>query len=105
MRKNTAEVIRAVADRKSLKKCNSVWTDGQHIFSYGTCILAQRRDGRFVLNRTKYSPTTTNHQNAIAAWGMIRAGLGIVSEVDGLYRGASADMVLEVADTLTGANA
>ena len=95
MRKNCAEVLRALQDRKPCRKADSVWTDGKHIYSYATCILAQRRDGTFCLNRTRYSVTTTIHQHAIAAWGPIRARLGIVGEVDDMPRGVSPDAILQ----------
>lgn len=95
MRKNCAAVLRSLQDRKLNRKADSVWTDGMHIYSYATCILAQKRDGTFVLNRTKYSVTTSIHQHAIAAWGPIRAGLGIVGEVYDMPRGCSPEKILE----------
>ena len=82
MRTNTRKTLAAFYARKSLRLASSVWTNGDHIYSYGTCLAARLSDGRIVLNRTKYSPTTSNHQNAIAA------ALGPFISVDGLRFGA-----------------
>jgi hypothetical protein len=95
MRTNTREVLQAVQNGKALRKADSVWTDGLHIYSYATCILAQQRDGTFVLNVTKYSNTTSDKQSSIRAWGPIRAGLSIVAQVDGMPRGCSPERLLD----------
>ena len=34
--------------------------------SYGTCIAVRLADGAYVFNATKYSQTTTRHQNVVA---------------------------------------
>lgn len=37
---------------------------GDDAYSYATCIRTRADDGvRFILNRTKYSPTTSRHQS------------------------------------------
>ena len=41
-----------------------LYIEGNKLINYGTTI-AQRIDGRVVLNKTKYSPTTSKHQNVI----------------------------------------
>jgi hypothetical protein len=46
----------------------SIWTDGESVFSYQTCLLAPARElpsDRPVLNMTKYSPTTSQQQQGI----------------------------------------
>lgn len=65
MRKNTREVFIAWLNHRTHKSNGSIWTDGEKIFSYKT-ILVQKIDGEVYLNRTKYSPTTSNHQNGLA---------------------------------------
>lgn len=47
------------------KKGNSmsVSYDGNRLFSYGTCIGERTTDGRFIINVTKYSVTTSKHQS------------------------------------------
>lgn len=37
-------------------------TDGERLWSYGT-VIAQRVRGRVIMNLTKYSVTTSRHQN------------------------------------------
>jgi hypothetical protein len=93
MQANTKEVLNSLRDRKAYLKAASVWTDGLHVYSYNTCILAQTRRGDFILNETKYSRTTTNHQNGIQG-----NFLGnIVGTLDGLDRGVTACEMLELA--------
>lgn len=67
MRKNCQEVVRAWERGKACSKADSIWTDGHRIMSYGTC-LVENVGGRLYLNRTRYSVTTTVHQNALAAY-------------------------------------
>ena len=81
MRKNCQEVVRAWERGEECCKASSIWTDGRRIMSYGTCIL-QNVGGRLYLNRTRYSVTTTIHQNALAAYFGDR-----VIEIDGVPRG------------------
>jgi hypothetical protein len=65
MRRNTAAVIRAFERRQPARPAASIWTDGEAIYSYNTCLLA-RDVGGLVLNRTSYSVTTSNHQTSLA---------------------------------------
>ena len=64
MRKNTVETFKAWAAGKNIKKCASIWTDGETVYSYGTAIMRRKGD-TIVLNVQKYSPTTSNHQNTL----------------------------------------
>lgn len=82
MRKNCQEVVRAWERGKECHKASSIWTDGRRIMSYGTC-LVENVGGRLYLNRTRYSVTTTVHQNALAAYFGDR-----VIEIDDVPRGA-----------------
>jgi hypothetical protein len=67
MRKNTQRVLDAWQQGKSAHPSAAIWTDGENIWSYDTCILAtDLATGRRVMNRTKYSVTTSGHQNTIA---------------------------------------
>ena len=96
MRVNTKEVLSALRDRKACRKADSVWTDGLHIYSYGTCILAQNRRGDFIMNETKYSPTTTDKQRGI------RGNFcgNIVGKLEGLSMGVTPYKMLELAGML-----
>ena len=81
MRKNCQEVVRAWEIGQACSRADSIWTDGHRIMSYGTCIV-QPVGGRLYLNRTRYSVTTSVHQNALAAYFGDR-----VIEIDGVPRG------------------
>ena len=89
MRENMRAVLKAYMQSKPCRKAESVWTNGDHIYSYGTCLLAKLDDGRVAFNVTKYSRTTTVHQNALRGY-VQDAGWPVV-DVDGLYQGCSAD--------------
>lgn len=90
MRKNCSEVVESFLIGQPLRKAQSIWTDGDTIFSYGTAIVERRFNakgvGRFLLNRTKYSVTTSTHQGAIAA-RFNRYGLNY-EEVEGVAIGS-----------------
>lgn len=73
MRKNCERTIGAWRDGKSFgKRGDSIWTDGEGIYSYGTWILCgergEERGHGFPFNATWYSRTTVTHQNAIRAY-------------------------------------
>jgi hypothetical protein len=71
MRKNCKRTIDAWMSKRAYgKRGDSIWTDGDGIYSYATWILCERRDGcgPHLFNATKYSHTTTIHQNAIRAY-------------------------------------
>ncbi len=71
MRKNTIRVFGAwrkcIRDNKEKRK--SIWTDGIHVYSYNTIILVTPDNigEPYRLNMTKYSRTTSNHQNSLRA--------------------------------------
>jgi hypothetical protein len=89
MRKNTRAVVEAFQARKPLKACRSIWTDGQNIFSYDTCLVARSpHTGHLTINTTKYSPTTSRHQSGIAL-------LLQPFTVGGMWRGVSADALVQ----------
>lgn len=76
----------------------SHWTDGTHIWSYTTCILApldpeSPGTAPFILNLTHYSPTTRKHQEATRA-DVPSAGLIIL---DNVPRDAGPDQLRELA--------
>jgi hypothetical protein len=64
MRTNTSKVLAAFEAGKALKQCSAVWTDGESVFSYGTCIVTPVPGG-LAFNATKYSVTTSGHQRAL----------------------------------------
>lgn len=66
MRKNVQRVFEAFARFKADKRDRSIWTDGKVVYSYDTCLLVADPTRRsWVLNTTRYSPTTTQHQRAL----------------------------------------
>lgn len=65
MRKGTVETFNAWLAGKSRHPRASVWTNGETVYSYGTPILVKRDDKGLCLNITRYSVTTTNHQNGL----------------------------------------
>ena len=68
MRKNCQRTVNAWRGGKSFGKWgDSIWTDGDGIYSYATWIVCRSEGGPFLFNATKYSQTTTTHQNAIRA--------------------------------------
>ena len=77
MRMNCGLTLNAWSEDKPYGKGGEyIWTDGSTIYSYGTWIMAELDDGcgpRFRFNDTKYSQTTTTHQNAIREY-MISKG-------------------------------
>lgn len=99
MRVNTRNVIAAWQSGKEYRREDSIWTDGTSIFSYRTCLATPLADGRMVLNRTKYSATTSNKQSDVsfALRGMIAC------EVSGLHMGAEPRHLIDVASALPAA--
>lgn len=65
MRKNCREAYNAFASGKECRKAQSIWSNGNALYSYNTP-LVEVRDGITYLNRTRYSVTTSIHQNALA---------------------------------------
>ena len=95
MRKNCQRTLAAWRTGKSLRAAQSIWTDGETIFSYGTALVTGRGD-QTILNRTTYSSTTSQHQNALAA--------ELESfEVEGLEQGVTAHGLLLAATEKKGA--
>lgn len=103
MRKNTRDTFNAfLNDQPKGKPGSAIWTDGHSIYSYGTCLVAvlPEEEGRwplkFVLNRSKYSVTTTIHQNGLAVL-LHNYALG---ETWTQGRGATADQLREAVRSL-----
>ena len=63
--------------------------------SYSTCLVARRDDGRYVLNGTKYSVTSSRHFNK--ALGHIPVSASAVRVVD-VQRGASSEDLLRAGE-------
>ena len=103
MRVNCKRVLAAWQAGRKDQREQSVWTDGEHIYSYGTCIVAtlpaNAPEWWVVLNVTRYSVTTTVHQNALR---VALAGL-IACEVDGVPSCASAQSLIDKSRTLEAA--
>lgn len=101
MRKNAAAVYAAWLDGRPLRRARSIWTDGESIYSYDTAILA-RDAANVILNVTKYSQTTTTHQNGLAValgghWPIRRPSPAPVLEVDGMPLESTPDDLIRAA--------
>lgn len=67
MRVNTQKALQAWKSGKMWRERlgrGSIWSNGTSLYSYGTEILRER-DGLTYLNVTRYSRTTSRHQNAL----------------------------------------
>lgn len=69
MRQNARAVLEAWRNDVPKRAAQSIWTDGENIWSYGTCIATPDPDapGQLIFNQTPYSVTTSGHQSALAA--------------------------------------
>lgn len=99
-RRNIFEVFEAWQDNRPRTK-GAISTDGDTVYSYGTAIAARSHDGRIVVNRSRHSKTTTNHQNGIATGIRTARGGPDVDvsghrDIDGV-RGLDGDDLLRVA--------
>lgn len=59
--KNT-DLIESFLSGEERGQSSSLSIEGDKLYSYGT-VIAQRIDGRTIVNKTKYSMTTTKSQN------------------------------------------
>jgi hypothetical protein len=103
-RKNVTAVAKALYDGKRKgRPGDSIWTDGENIWSYNTCLLAARpavqNQGyyglapEYVLNASRYSVTTSQQQNSLR----VLFGGAITAVVTDLDRGVPPFRVLEAA--------
>jgi hypothetical protein len=76
------------------KTMQAFWTDGVSIYSYDTCIATPDDNAinTYIFNETKYSLTTSKHQNRLRA-EYVRLNVTIKT-VNGINRGASRDTLL-----------
>jgi hypothetical protein len=99
MRKNTQEVMKAWRNGDAKRSCEAIWTDGEDVFSYWTCLLTTAENGRLVFNATSYSPTTSRQQS-----GMLLFLRDNGSEVFSTYnhdRGASPYSLVKAYEAVT----
>lgn len=93
-RKNTTRAVEALLDGRPAQPSRSIWTDGRHLWSYGTCIAARLHDGTFVFNDTRYSRTTSGQQSG----ARFLLGERVSYLLDGLPIGATPyDLVMALA--------
>ena len=60
------EVVIAFLHRERAKSSTgSLWSTGDCLYSYSTCIAEYTKDGKLYVNLTKYSTTTSHHQTLI----------------------------------------
>lgn len=64
MREITRQVFRRWKEGREHTKCRSIWTDGNAIYSYDTCLLTKYPKG-ILFNPTRHTTTTSRHQNGI----------------------------------------
>lgn len=96
MRVNCSAVLAAFIAGRPCHAARSIWTNGTAIYSYSTCIATPGDDGGVIFNATRYSVTTTIHQNAL------RAALPIVAVVDDAPLGCSQSRLLDMSDGAIG---
>ena len=68
MRKNTREALEAFHKGERAEPANSIWTDGEALYSYRTMIAVKANDIAIVLNNRQYSVTTSEKQNSTAEY-------------------------------------
>lgn len=57
------EVVIAFSHRERAKSSTgSLWSTGDCLYSYNTCIAEYTKDEKLYVNLTKYSTTTSHHQ-------------------------------------------
>ena len=60
------EVVIAFSHRERAKSSTgSLWSTGDCLYSYSTCIAEYTKDGKLYVNLTKYSTTTSHHQTLV----------------------------------------
>lgn len=60
------EVITAFLNKKvASNSTGNLSSTGSCLFSYSTCIAEWCKDGEIIINTTKYSTTTSQHQNLL----------------------------------------
>ena len=92
MRKNCKDVLEAWHTSSRKRTCDSIWTENGKVYSYRTLIAERRYDSivgkwLFFVNMTKYSSTTSVHQNAIWSYLQSKYPDDIYIVFDDLYRG------------------
>lgn len=60
------EVVKAFCEgKKARSSTGSLWSTGDCLYSYHTCIAEYSVDGKLYINLTKYSTTTSHHQTFV----------------------------------------
>lgn len=71
--KSNYDVVQAFYKKQSAKNA-SMSTNGLKLYSYNTCI-AEHIDGKIVVNKSKYSNTTSKQQNLLTKYDTILTNL------------------------------
>ena len=99
MRKNTEAVMKAWEQGTPHRKADAIWTDGTHVYSYETCILADRGfipdKRRWVMNSAQFSQTTGRQQSGIREYMGTKGHT--YEEVPFKIFGATADALIRAA--------
>ena len=86
MRKNCKQAFENWMVGSDSHPARSIWTDGETLWSYDTAIATWGDYLEVIFNATRYSPTTTCHQNAIfRALGDAGMEIHVVTDI---HRGA-----------------
>ena len=60
------KVVIAFSHREKAKSSTgSLWSTGDCLYSYNTCIAEYDKEGKLYVNLTKYSVTTSHHQTLV----------------------------------------
>ena len=63
--RNEEVVISFSRREKAKSSTGSLWSTGDCLYSYHTCIAEYSADGKLYINLTKYSTTTSHHQTLV----------------------------------------
>lgn len=89
MRVNTRNAMAAWTKGKECREASAIWSNGDHVYSYRTCMVARANDGTVIVNATKYSVTTSCQQSGIRYY-LVSNGVAYV-EINRLPIGCDAD--------------
>lgn len=116
MRKNARAALKSWWGDRPNKRAKSIWSDGENLWSYDTCLVTwlvsgwpeddpstEERYEAVIINRSRYSVTTSAHQTAIHASLSQRLGAANVIVVEDLDRGVGPDELRRAAEELQGA--
>lgn len=66
--RNEEVVIAFSHKERATNSTGSLWSTGDCLYSYNTCIAEYDKEGKLYVNLTKYSKTTSNHQTIVCKY-------------------------------------